>query len=112
MALLVWVWLASPFVVIAVITHDPDLRRLVAIHYSRCQAAGVAGVAMMCLGAALTPSWPGTLLILLGAPLSGLVVWRRGDDGEDGGEEPPDVPPIDWDALERSLRAPARLRGG
>jgi hypothetical protein len=101
MALLAWLWLASPFAVIAPISRDPELQRLVAVHYPRCRAAGWTGVLMMCLGAALMPALLGTLMFWVGTPLAGLTVWLVGDDG-DGGDES-DVPPVDWDEFERSF---------
>ena len=110
-ALVGWLWLGSPFVVIAVISHDPRLLRQVAIHHTRCLTAGWIGVAMMCLGVASMPSLPGTLMFWLGTPLAGLAVWLRRDDDGGGGGEDPDVPPFDWDEFERSFRAHVRRRG-
>ena len=116
MALLGWLWLASPFVLIALITHDRQLQRLVAAHYAQCRAAGCIGAAMMLLGAALVPGTLGKIAFVLGTPLTGLVVFLRRDDGDDGGEDEPDVPPFDWDEFERSFwihvrgRSPRRPR--
>jgi hypothetical protein len=107
----VWLWLVSPFVLIAVISHDSNMRDLVTVHHKRCQAIGWAGVAAMLLGAALVPATFGTVLFGIGTPLAGLIVWTRRDDGDDGGEEPPDDVPPDWDAFERSFRTYER-RGG
>ena len=112
MALVGWLWLGSPFVVIAVISHDPRLLRQVAIHHAGCLAAGWIGVAMMCLGVALMPGVLGSVMFWLGTPLAGLAVWlRRDDGGGGGGGEDPDVPPFDWDEFERSFWAHVR-RGG
>lgn len=112
-ALVGWLWLGSPFVVIAVISHDPRLLRQVALHHTGCLAAGWIGVAMMCLGVALMPGALGSAMFWLGTPLSGLAVWlRRDDGGGGGGGDDPDVPPIDWDEFERSFWAHVRRRGG
>jgi uncharacterized membrane protein YedE/YeeE len=102
MALLAWLWLASPFLVIAVIAHDERLLRLVALYHEWCRAAGWLGIVLLCLGAALIPSLLGTILFGIGAPLVGLVVWLRRDDGGDGGLEGPE-PPLDWDDFERAF---------
>jgi hypothetical protein len=110
MALLGWLWLASPFAVIALISHDPELLALVGAHHRRCQAAGWTGAAIMVLGVTLVPGPVGSIMFVIGAPLCGLVVWARGDDDDDGGEPPPDVPPILWDQFERSFWA--YVRGG
>jgi hypothetical protein len=110
-ALFAWVWLVSPFVVIAVVSHDPRLLSLVAAHHARVRAAGWAGVGMMFLGVALVPAAIGTIMYWFGTPLAGLVVWLRRDDGGHGGDEDPEVPPADWDEFERSFWAYAR-RGG
>jgi hypothetical protein len=104
MALLGWLWLGTPFAVIALISHDEQLRRLVAVHYTRCRVAGWTGVVMMCVGAVIMPQVLGTMMFLIGAPLSGLAVWLRNDGWDDGGESS-DVPPFDWDAFERSFWA-------
>jgi hypothetical protein len=111
-ALMGWLWLGSPFVVIAVISHDRRLLRLITVHHTGCLAAGWTGVAMMCLGVALMPGLPGALMFWVGTPLAGLAVWLRrdSDDGDGGGDEP-DVPPIDWDDFERLFWAHVRRRG-
>jgi hypothetical protein len=111
MALLGWLWLGSPFALIALISHNPRLLSLVATHQSRCQAAGWTGAALMLLGAAVVPGVAGAVMFWIGTPLVGLVVWLRGDDGDDGGEPEPDVPPINWDEFERSFWDHVR-RGG
>lgn len=110
MALLGWLWLASPFVLIGMIGRDPELRQLVALHHRRCTIIGWSGIGMMLLGAIVVPGWVGSVMFALGTPLGGLAVWARGD-GDDGGEESPDVPPIDWDQFERSFWAHVRRRG-
>jgi hypothetical protein len=110
MAVLGWLWLGSPFAVIALISHDRRLLKLVGVHLRRCHAAGWTGVAMMCLGAMLMPGALGTIMFWVGTPLAGLVVWFRGDDGDDSGGEGPDVPPVDWDEFERSFWAHVRRR--
>jgi len=109
-ALLGWLWLGSPFVVIALISHDRRLLAQVAAHHTGCLAAGWTGVVMMCLGVALMPAPLGTAMFWLGTPLAGLAVWLRRDDGDDGGEDDPDVPPVDWDDFERSFHAHVRRR--
>jgi len=112
-ALLGWLWLGSPFVVIAVISHDRRLLGLLATHHTGCLAAGWAGVVMMCLGVVLMPSLLGTVMFWIGTPLAGLAVWLRRDDGDDGGGGgDPDVPPIDWGEFERSFWAHVRRRSG
>ena len=110
MALLGWLWLGSPFVVIALISHDRRLLARVAAHHTRCLAAGWTGVTMMCLGVALMPAPIGTAMFWVGTPLAGLAVWLRRDDGGGGGGggEGPDLPPVDWDEFERSFRAHVR----
>jgi hypothetical protein len=111
-ALVGWLWLVSPFVVIALISHDRRLLHQVTVHHSGCLIAGWSGVVMMCLGAALMPELLGTLMFWLGTPMAGLAVWlRRDDGGGGGGGDEPDVPPIDWDEFERSFWAHVRRRG-
>lgn len=107
MALLAWLWLGTPFAVIALIARDEELRTLVAVHYTRCRAAGWTGAVMMCVGAVMMPHVLGTMMFIIGAPLSGLAVWLR-DDGWDDGGESPDVPPFDWETFERSFWAHVR----
>ncbi len=112
-ALMGWLWLGSPFVVIAVISRDRRLLRQVAVHHTGCLAVGWTGVAMMCLGVALMPGLLGTLMFWVGTPLAGLAVWlRRDSDDDDDGGGGPDVPPIDWDDFERSFWANVRRRPG
>jgi hypothetical protein len=110
--LLGWLWLVSPFIVIAMISHDPELLALVSTHHRRCQLAGLAGAAIMLLGVAVVPGPFGALMFVIGTPAVGLTVWTRRDDGGGGDEPPPDVPPIDWDEFERSFWAHVRRRGG
>lgn len=105
-----WLWLASPFVLIAVISRDRNMRELVAVHINRCRAAGSAGAAAMFLGVALLPDEIGSMLFGIGTPLIGLLVWTPRDDGDDsGGEGPQDVPP-DWGDFERSFWEYVRRR--
>lgn len=107
-----WLWLASPFVVIGVISHDHRLLAQVASHHSACMAIGWTGVAMMLLGVMVIADPIGTAMFWVGTPLSGLAVWlRRGDDDGGGGDDDPDVPPVDWGEFERSFWAYVR-RGG
>jgi hypothetical protein len=114
-ALVGWLWLGSPFVVIALISHDRRLLRQVSVHHSGCLTAGWTGVVMMCLGVALMPSLLGTLMFWVGTPMAGLAVWLRRDGDDDGGGGGggggPDIPPIDWDEFERSFWAHVRRRG-
>jgi hypothetical protein len=112
MAVLGWLWLASPFVVIGVILHDPELLALVSAHHRRCQIAGWTGAAIMLLGVTVVPGVLGSLMFVFGTPASGLAVWARGDDGDGGGEPAPDVPPVDWGDLERSFWGYVRGRSG
>ena len=111
MALVGWLWLGSPFVVIGVISQDHRLLRQVALHHAACVTAGWIGALMMCLGVALMPALLGTLMFWVGTPVAGLAVWLRRDDGGDGGDDGPDVPPIDWDEFEHSFWAHARRHG-
>lgn len=105
-----WLWLASPFVLIAVISRDPRMRELIAIHNRRCRAIGSAGVAAMFLGVALLPDELGSMLFGIGTPLTGLLVWTRRKGGDDGGEEGPEDLPPDWGDFERSFWAYVRRR--
>jgi hypothetical protein len=109
--LLGWLWLGSPFVVIGLISHDRRLLAQVAAHHTGCLVAGWTGVAMMCVGVMLLPHPLDMVMFWLGTPVSGLAVWLRRDDGDHGGGDEPDVPPVDWDAFERSFRAHVRRRG-
>jgi hypothetical protein len=100
-----WLWLLSPFVVIALVAHDAELRKWVTTHYDGCRVAGWMGVAMMFAGAGLASALIGTLMFVFGTPLVGLIAFLR-PDGEDeggGGNGDPHVPPIDWDEFERSF---------
>ena len=108
MAVFGWLWLGSPFVLIALISNDPELLASVGRHLKRCHAIGAAGAAIMVLGVTLVPGPFGTLMFVVGTPLVGLLVWLRRDDGDDGGEQPPDTPPIDWDEFERAFATPTR----
>lgn len=103
MTLLGWLWLGSPFVVIAVVLHHPDLQRTVADNLPQCRAAGCVGAVMMFLGAGVVPGAFGAAMFALGTPLVGLIAFLRRDDGDDGGEEAPDQPPVDWDEFEQSF---------
>jgi hypothetical protein len=109
--LLGWLWLVSPFAVIALISHDQRLLRLVALHHRRCLAAGWTGVIVMLLGATVVPGPVGSVMFCLGTPLAGLAVWLRRDGGDDGGEDGPDALPPDWDDFERAFWAYVRRRG-
>jgi hypothetical protein len=110
-ALVGWLWLGSPFVVIALITHDRRLLAQVAAHHTGCVVAGWAGVAMMVLGVALVPAPLGTAMFWVGTPMAGLAVWlRRDEDSGEEDDEGPDVPPVDWDEFERSFWAHVRRR--
>ena len=109
--LLGWLWLASPFAVIGVISHDARLRAQVATHHTKCLTAGWCGVAMMVLGVTVLPGVLGAATFWIGTPLAGLAVWLRRDDGGGGEGDDPDVPPVDWDEFERSFWAHVRRRG-
>ena len=111
MSLLPWVWLATPFVLIAVISHDSNMRDLISVHHRRCRMIGWAGVAAMILGATVVGSAFGMLLFGFGTPLTGLAVWTPRDDHGDGGDRDPDAPlPEGWDDFERAFWA--HVRGG
>jgi hypothetical protein len=112
MALLGWLWLASPFAVIALISHDPELLALVSAHHGRCRVAGWTGAAIMLIGVAVVPGALGSIMYVIGTPVVGLAVWTRGDGGDGGCEPPSDVPPIDWGEFERSFWAYVRGRSG
>ena len=105
-----WLWLASPFVLIAVISRDRNMRELIAIHNARCRTIGFAGVAAMFFGVALIPDTLGSMLFGIGTPLTGLLVWTPGKDGDDGGEDGPEELPPDWGDFERSFWAYVRRR--
>lgn len=111
MGLLGWLWLVSPFVVIGLISQDPELLALVGEHHQRCRVVGWTGATMMLLGVTLVPGVVGVLMFVIGTPLAGLAVWGHRDDGNHGGDSPPDVPPFDWDAFERGFRAYVRRHG-
>src|SRR5579884_2473824 len=112
MALLGWLWLGSPFAVIAVIRRDLRLQSLVAAHLGWCHTAGCTGALMMVLGVLLIPSALGTALFAVGTPLVGLAVWQRGNRDDDGHEDEPDPPPFDWDEFERAFWAHVRRSTG
>lgn len=103
MAVLGWVWLSSPFALIALVSRNPSLQRLVASHYAHFLAAGWTGAVMMFVGAAVVPGPLGTAMFTVGTPLTGLVVFLRRDDGDDGGGDEADGPPVDWNEFERSF---------
>jgi hypothetical protein len=106
MELLGWLWLVSPFVLIALIAHDSELQKGVASHLGQARAAGCVGALAMFLGATVVPGAIGATMFALGTPLVGLLAFIRRDDRDDGGgEEPPDTPPVDWDEFERSFRS-------
>ena len=111
MTLVGWLWLASPFVLITVISHDHSLLARVAAHHTECMVIGWSGVAMMLLGVMVVPDPLGPVMFWIGTPLAGLAVWLRRDGDDGGGGEDPDVPPVDWDEFERSFRAHVRRRG-
>lgn len=111
MALVGWLWLGSPFVVIGVISHDRRLLTQVAAHHTECLTVGWAGAAMMLLGVTVLPDPIGTAMFWVGTPLSGLAVWLRRGGDDDGGGDDPDVPPVDWGEFERSFWAYVRRRG-
>ena len=67
MGLLGWLWLVSPFAVIALISHDPELLALVSAHHRRCRAVGWTGAAIMLLGVTLIPGPIGSLLFNAGS---------------------------------------------
>jgi hypothetical protein len=110
MVLLGWLWLASPFTVIALISHNRHLMRFVSAHHRRCLAAGWIGAALMLLGPTVIGGTVGLIMFLIGAPASGFGVWVHGNDGDDGGEQPPEVPPVDWGDFERAFWTHVRRR--
>ena len=112
MALVAWLWLASPFGLIGLISRDRELLAVVSAHHRRCRVIGVGGATIMLLGVTVVPGTLGWMMFLIGTPLAGLIVWGLGDEGEDGGGgPPPNGPPIDWGEFERSFRSYARRRG-
>jgi hypothetical protein len=108
MALLGWLWLISPFALIALISHEPDLQRVVTDNLAQARAVGGIGTVMMFLGAVVVPGGFGATMFALGTPLVGLLAFIRRDGRDDGGEDEPDEPPPDWDDFERSFRAHVR----
>ena len=107
MSLVGWLWLLSPFVLIGLISHDPNMRGLISAYSRRCHVIGWCGAIAMLLGAALVPGTFGTMLFGIGTPLVGLIVWTPRDDGGGGGEESPDDP-AGWDDFERAFWAHVR----
>ena len=103
MALVGWLWLGSPFVVITVISYDPRLLAQVAAHHTECMIIGWTGVATMLLGVTLVPEPLASVMFWVGTPMAGLAVWLRRDGGDGGGGDEPDLPPVDWDEFERSF---------
>lgn len=112
MELLGWLWLASPFAVMTLISRDRELLALVSTHHRQCQILGWGGLALMVLGVTVISGPVGSLMFLVGTPLGGLAVWGIRGGGDDGGGPGPDVPPISWDDFERSFWAYVRGRGG
>ena len=107
MSVLGWLWLASPFVLIAVISHDSNMRELISTYPKLCQAIGCGGAIAMLLGAALVPGMFGSMLFGLGTPLVGLLVWTPRDDDGGGGEDG-EQPPAEWDDFEGAFWAYVR----
>jgi hypothetical protein len=112
MALIGWLWLASPFAVIGLISHDRELLAVVSAHHHRARAIGWTGVVITLLSVAVVPGWAGWMMYLIGLPVAGLVVWGLRDDGDGGGGSAPDLPPINWGEFERSFSEYVRRRGG
>ena len=108
MELLGWLWLVSPFVLIALVSHDRVLQRGVAENLGQARAAGCVGAVMMFLGGVVVPGALGAAMFALGTPLVGLLAFIRRDDRDEGGEGEPDTPPVDWDEFERSFRGHVR----
>jgi hypothetical protein len=109
MELLGWLWLISPFVLIAVIAHDRELQRFVADNLVQARVAGCLGALVMYLGAMVVPGAIGAAMYAFGTPVVGLLAFRL-DDRDDGGEDAADEPPPDWDEFERSFWAHVRGR--
>lgn len=118
-------WLVSPFATGALLGASPRARRLAGRHYAVLVTLGVAGLALVVLGAFVLPRPLSLVALGLGGPLSGLSFWVRredgGDDGPDDGRDDPEPPPPggDWerivDQFERHVepfRAPPRARRG
>jgi hypothetical protein len=110
MALLGWLWLGSPFVLIAVIAHDRELQKGIANNLGQARAAGCLGALTMVLGAVVASGALGATMYALGTPFVGLLAFTRRDDDDGGGEDGPEEPPRDWDDFERLFWAYVRRR--
>jgi hypothetical protein len=103
-------WLLSPFATGALLGSSPRARRLAGRHYPALLALGIAGLALVVLGAFVLPNPVSLFALALGGPLSGLSFWARRTDGEDDGpgsddDDDPEPPPPggEWERIVREL---------
>jgi hypothetical protein len=103
-------WLLSPFATGALLGSSPHARRLAGRHYPALLTLGIAGLALVVLGAFVLPNPVSLFALALGGPLSGLSFWARRSDGEDDGpgsddDDDPEPPPPggEWERIVREL---------
>jgi hypothetical protein len=118
-------WLLSPFATGALLGSWPRARRLAARNYPALVMLGLAGLALVVLGAFVLPQPISLAALAVGGPLSGLSFWARRADSDDddppGEDDDPEPPPPgdDWERiveqLERHMKRherPDTPRGG
>src|SRR5687768_11425847 len=113
LAAVIFLLLASPFMVGAAVARWRPANRFVARHYWSVLVVGWLGVGLLLSRLFVLDGVQGDLATVVGAPLAGLSVWSRRGGGDDGDDEPEDDPPldlgIDWDQfVEDFMRTPRR----
>jgi hypothetical protein len=102
-------WLISPFLSGALLGSSPRARHLAGRYYWALVALGVAGIALVVLGAFVLPKPQSLVALGIGGPLSGLSFWMKreggGDDGPDEDDPDPEPPPPggDWERIVREF---------